>query len=70
MNLHTSPLMETCTAAADVFVSVDSVKMGEAHLLFGERSVYRPRGEGVKSLTLEELRAEIDWENKHSCTKY
>lgn len=35
LNLYTSPLMETCSRAADVFVSVDSVKMGEAHLLFG-----------------------------------
>lgn len=42
-----------------MFVSVDSVKTGESSLVIWERSVYRLRGEGVTSLTLKELRADL-----------
>lgn len=35
LNLYTPPLMETCTRAADVFVSVDSVKTGKLTCYLG-----------------------------------
>lgn len=36
LNLHTSPLMETCTGEAHAFVSVDSVKAGKLTCYLGE----------------------------------